>query len=146
MTRSDRITRSAALALLGLPDDASPRDITQAYRRLAKQTHPDRMSTPPTPTTADGVVTDSQQRFAQLADAYHALASTSPSTTEPSPPDTSPPGRTPSPGPSTAPGAVSIPVRVRRPAEAPPERPPIIAGPVHITPSPPPAATPRRST
>ena len=42
MTRSNRITRSAALALLGLPGDASPRDITQAYRRLAKATHPDR--------------------------------------------------------------------------------------------------------
>jgi hypothetical protein len=143
MARSNRITRSAALALLGLPGDASPRDITQAYRRLAKETHPDRTGS--AAATADPVVTDSQQRFALLADAYHALASTPPSTPEPSPPDTSPPDRTPPPAPFTTPGAVSIPVRIRRPADAPPERPPIIAGPVHITPSPAPAA-PRRST
>ena len=46
MTRSNGITRSVALALLGLPGDASPREITRAYRRLAKATHPDRTGAP----------------------------------------------------------------------------------------------------
>jgi hypothetical protein len=142
MTRSNRITRSAALALLGLPGDASPRDITQAYRRLAKATHPDRTNATAAPTTADRVMTDSQHEFALLADAYHVLASTP----ESSPAETPPPGRTSSPGPFTGPGPVSIPVRVRKPSREQPERPPIVAGPVQITPSAPPAAKPWRST
>jgi DnaJ domain len=139
MTRSNRLTRSAALALLGLPGDASAHEITQAYRRLAKATHPDRTSASAAAAVADPAASD-QQRFARLADAYHALASTP----ETSPPETSPSGRTPSPDPSTA-GAVSVPVRVRKAPGEPPERPPIVAGPVHITPSPPPAAKPWRS-
>lgn len=140
MTSSNGLTRSAALALLGLPDDALPRDITAAYRRLAKATHPDRTSAPAAAALADPAASDSQQRFARVADAYHALAST-PQTP---PPETSAPGRTP-PDPST-PGAVSIPVRVRKAPGAPPERPTIVAGPVHITPLPPPTAGPWRST
>ena len=69
--------------------------------------------------------TGAEQRFAVLADAYHALASTSPASHG---------DQT---GPSTTHGPVSVPVRVRRP----PEQPPIVAGPVRITPSP---STPRR--
>jgi hypothetical protein len=142
MARSNKITRSEALALLGLPGDASARDITQAYRRLAKATHPDRTSAAALPATADRVVTDSPHEFALLAEAYHALAATP----ESPPPEPSPSGRTSPPGPLTTAGAVSIPVRVRNPPEEQPERPPIIAGPVHITPSLPPKATPRRTT
>ena len=140
MRRSNGITRSVALALLGLPGDASPRQITQAYRRLAKATHPDRTSAPAAAALTDPTGSD-QERFARLADAYHALAST-PQT---SPPETSPSDRRPSTDPPS-PGAVSVPVRVRKAPGEPPERPPIVAGPVHITPSPPPAAKPWRST
>jgi hypothetical protein len=139
MTRSDGITRSAALALLGLSGDASPRDITRAYRRLAKATHPDRTSLSTAP-VGDGAASD-QDRFARLADAYHALASTP----QPRSPGTPSPGRASGPDPST-PGAVSVPVRVRKAPGKPPERPPIVAGPVHITPAPCPAARPWRST
>lgn len=131
MTTSNGLTRAAALALLGLPSDASPGDITQAYRRLAKATHPDRMSLPAATATGDLAATDSHQRFALLADAYHALAST-PAT---SPPQTLPSGRTPPPDTPTTPGAVSIPVRIRPPSSRAPDRPSIVAGPVHITPS-----------
>jgi hypothetical protein len=140
MTRSNGITRSAALALLGLPRDASPREITRAYRRLAKATHPDRTSAPAVADLTDPAASD-QQAFARLADAYHALASIP----ETSPPEAPPSGRAPTPDPSTRRG-VSVPVRVRRAPEEPPERPPIVAGPVHITPSSPPGAKPWRPT
>jgi len=137
MTRSKGITRSAALALLGLPGDASPREITQAYRRLAKATHPDRTGATNEATTAHPAATDTEQGFAALADAYHALAST---------PPTSPPDRTPPPTPSASRGPVSVPVRVRHSPQQPPEQPPIVAGPVRIIPSPSPAPPQRRST
>ena len=142
MTKSRGLTRPAALALLGLAGDASPRDITHAYRRLAKATHPDRLSTLPAPTMADPATSDSPPRFALLAEAYHALTST-PETARR---DTCPPGRTPPPNPTTSPGAVSIPVRFKRPPGEPLERPPIVAGPVHVTPAPPPATKPWRLT
>ena len=142
MARSHGVTRSAALALLGLPGDASPRDITQAYRRLAKATHPDRVRAPAPAAMADPATSDAPQRFALLADAYHALASP-PAT---SPPEITPSDRTTAPGPSTTPGPVPVAVRVRRPPGEPRERPPIVAGPVRITPSPPPAPAPWEST
>ncbi len=140
MTRSNGITRAAALALLGLSGDASPREITQAYRRLAKATHPDHTNAPAAADVTGPGASD-QQPFARVADAYHALAST-PQTSRP---QTSPSGRAATSEPS-AHRAVSVPVRVRRTPEEPPERPPIVAGPVHITPSPPPAAKPCRPT
>jgi hypothetical protein len=139
MTRSNDMTRAAALALLGLPGDASPREITQAYRRLAKATHPDRTSDPAAAALADPASTDGQ-RFARLADAYHALASTAQTSLAETPFS----GRTHPP--SSAPASVSVRVRVRKAPAEPPERPAIVAGPVHVTPSPPPAARPRRST
>jgi len=145
MTPSNGLTRAAALALLGLPRDASPRDITQAYRRLAKATHPDRVSLPGATAPVDPpdpAATDSQRRFALLADAYHALASTPENSLAQTPPS----GLTPPSDTATIPGAVSIPVRVRRPPRERADRPPIVAGPVNITPSPPPAGTPRRPT
>ncbi len=125
MIRPTGMTRSAALALLGLDHDASPRQITQAYRRLAKTTHPDRTTPPEGAAVTHPDATGAEQPFAVLADAYHALASTSP------------PDHRDQTGPSTTHGPVSVPVRVRQP----PEQPPIVAGPVRITPSP---STPRR--
>jgi hypothetical protein len=137
MSGPSRITRSAALAVLGLPEHASPREITQAFRRLAKATHPDRTPTADVPTLAQAAPTDDAQRFTVLADAYHALAPTSEKTS--SDPTTPPPPR-------VTGGPVSVPVRVRRPPGQPDEQPPIVAGPVCITPSPSPAPRPRRPT
>jgi len=48
--------------VLGLPATASAREVTAAYRRLAKQLHPDR-----NPTVA------AQRRFVEIADAYAIL-------------------------------------------------------------------------
>ncbi len=48
--------------LLGVSQDASPPEIRRAYRRLARQHHPDRNPHP-----------DSPEQFRALADAYAAL-------------------------------------------------------------------------
>ena len=48
--------------ILGVTRDASPRDIRRAYRRLARQHHPDRNREP-----------DSSKRFRSLAEAYAVL-------------------------------------------------------------------------
>src|SRR6188472_1459629 len=69
MTDATKLPRSAALAVLGLSRHASAREITAAYRRLAKATHPD--VTGP----ADH---DAGRRFAALTEAYRALTSISP--------------------------------------------------------------------
>ena len=136
-TGSNGITRLAALAVLGLPEHASSRDITQAFRRLAKATHPDRNGTTETATAVHPAATDNELRFAVLVDAYHALAST---------PQPTPPSRgSPSSRADTL-GPVFVPVRVRQPPRQSPARPPIVAGPVHITPSPAPASQPRSSS
>ena len=50
----------AALALLGLATGADRDQVTSAYRRLARATHPDVSSTP-----------DAAARFAAVANAYH---------------------------------------------------------------------------
>lgn len=60
------MSRSAALALLGLPERASARDITRAYRRLVKQTHPD---------AAGATGYDAPDRFAAVIEAYQLLRS-----------------------------------------------------------------------
>ncbi len=57
--------RVAALAVLGLPAQASSRQITDAYRRLARTTHPDATG------RAD---TAAARRFTEITDAYHLLA------------------------------------------------------------------------
>jgi hypothetical protein len=61
--------RSAALAVLGLPDQASPRDVTRAYRRLARTTHPD---------LSDAA--DAAGRFDSLTTAYRRALETAPTT------------------------------------------------------------------
>src|SRR5262249_17959363 len=60
--------RSDALAMLGLDEDASVADVTRAFRELASQMHPDKLT--------NASVTErraAEQRFAALSAAYHAL-------------------------------------------------------------------------
>jgi len=116
MMVSRSISRPAALAILGLSGYASVREVTAAYRRLAKTTHPD---------VADPSDHDAGERFAALTEAYDALTSNS------TPPTSAPTG---SPSPARPPsGADWMPrrgpvlLRVRF------TRSPIIAGPVSIT-------------
>jgi hypothetical protein len=104
--------RASLLAVLGLPAEATPEEATRAYRRLAREVHPD--------ATAD---VDAAQRFAAISDAYHQLArNAAPEADEP-------------------PVARPVPVQhrsrqgssgLRRQAFAP--RPPIVAGPVSVAP------------
>ena len=56
--------RARYLAVLGLSFDASKRDIKAAYRRLAKQYHPDRSPSP-----------EAAQQFALITEAYDYLLS-----------------------------------------------------------------------
>ena len=115
---------AAALALLGLTADASPADVAAAYRRRARETHPDRCDEP-----------GAAQRFDALSTAYRrALAATSAAgaAAPPAPPATPEPRRTPPPAPP----------RPRRPLRQPVQ---FAAGPVRYTPAPePPARPPRR--
>lgn len=60
--------RRAALAVLGLASTATPAEVTGAYRRLAKATHPDMTGR----TDADAA-----QRFETLTRAYGRLAADS---------------------------------------------------------------------
>lgn len=55
--------RLAALAALGLGPEAKARDIISAYRRLARQSHPD-LATPGSPP---------DQTFAAISEAYQLL-------------------------------------------------------------------------
>jgi hypothetical protein len=116
--------RAAALELLGLQAGATREQITRAYRRLARVTHPD-VTGATDPAAGD--------RFAAISDAYHRLAAT------------------PSPRPTVVPRPVRRPTQ--RPTQGPTQgptqrpvpgpgwtvgagwaRPPIVAGPVVITP------------
>ena len=124
------VPRPAALALLGLSEQATATDVVAAYRRLAKTTHPD-VAGPRDP--------DAGRRFAALTDAYRALV---PTPAAPSP--TAPPPEAPPQGGPPRRGRIPVRVRVTRsPVIARPvgvTRSPIIAGPVRISPLPP---TPR---
>jgi hypothetical protein len=114
------LNRAAALAVLGLSAQASSLDVVRAYRRLAKLTHPD----------VAGPSLDVRNRFAAITDAYHAL-----SAAPPVPPST--------PAPAAAPAPAG---RTTQPRPAPPAwavEPPIVAGPVTITPIPRPPRRPR---
>jgi DnaJ-like protein len=113
MAAPTELTRAAALAMLGLTAQASAREATQAYRRLAKATHPD---------VAGPRDHDAARRFAALTEAYHVLTLT------PAPP------RQPGPPPLRRP----LRVRVRFT-----QQPPLVAGPVRVTP-PDPSPTVRR--
>jgi DnaJ domain len=108
--------RAAALAVLGLPTHATGAQIIDAYRRLARTTHPD--ATGRTDAAA-------ARRFSEISDAYHLLAGEhAPAQAHPG---------------SAAPTAAPV-----RPPERPrptrprgrgwPDRPPIVAGPVTWSP------------
>jgi len=60
--------RGDALALLGLDEDASLSDVTRAFRELASQMHPDRLTNAPAAERRAA-----EQRFAALSAAYHSL-------------------------------------------------------------------------
>lgn len=127
MHNSTPACRSAALAVLGLPEDATAPQVTRAYRRLARETHPD--------VTGRGDA-EGGRRFAAVSAAYRLLAD--------------PPAQAPAwDGASTPPGFAGAPLarRLRQaPAADRAARPPIVAGPVFITPSAPdgPSAPTRR--
>lgn len=99
--------------MLGLSDNASAADVTQAYRRLAKVTHPD---------AAGPADRDAARRFSALTDAYRSLTTPPPGGSQAQ--ATRPP--TPSGGPVT--------IRVRTASIGERDQPPIVAGPVRITP------------
>jgi hypothetical protein len=109
---SGSISRTAALAMLGLADSCSQREITAAYRRLARSTHPDITGVPDH---------DAADRFTALTDAYHVLTSPSGSPAPEAPPSSAVRSR--------PPGQVLGEIRLSRP--------PIVAGPVRIQPLPP---------
>ena len=105
MTDEQTLGRAALLAVLGLPPDAVEPQISRAYRRLARQSHPD-------VSDAAGGEGEAARRFREISDAYHRLL------TLPVRPPASPPP--------------PAPVPTARPSR----RPPIVAGPVIVTPSP----------
>src|SRR3954469_1756391 len=108
------VERRGALTLLRLFDSASAGGATQAYRRLAKVTHPD---------AAGPADRDAARRFSALTDAYRSLTTPPPLGSEvhaTRPP--SPSGRRP------------VTIRVRTASIGEGDRPPIVAGPVRITP------------
>src|SRR3954471_11067388 len=100
------VERRAALTVLGLSESASAADVTQAYRRLAKVTHPD---------AAGPADRDAARRFSALADAYRSLTTPPPRGSEPQP--TRPP----------TPSGRPVPIRVRTASIGERDRPPIVA-------------------
>jgi hypothetical protein len=60
--------RAAALALLELGQDADPLAIKRAYRRLARELHPDLH-----PHVSEGERSELHRRFSELTDAYRTL-------------------------------------------------------------------------
>ena len=119
MEDTSGMPRPDALAVLGLSGNASAREITRAYHRLAKRTHPD---------VTEASDRDAEERFIALTAVYDALTSISSS---PAPATTSVP--TSAPSPVSPPSATTLlrgpfAVRVRFTST------PIIAGPVRIAP------------
>ena len=122
--------RTAALRLLGLPASATEPQIVHAYRRLVRATHPDATG------RADPCAA---QEFVAIHDAYRLLTQPGQDPVEPvkgsrpqGPGDKS---ATPAEQPPRAPGRW-----------APRSRPPIIAGPVLVTPLPPRGSSHPRSS
>ena len=105
----------AAFAVLGLPTDATRIEIAQAYRRLARATHPDLSGE-----------ADAEERFAAISAAYEQATATVPEV-----PD-APPVR----GVSPSPG------RTWRGARSSVPHAGVVAGPVHVSPLPPPPSPP----
>lgn len=108
MIRLTPAERTAALATLGLSANASPEEVTAAYRRLARVLHPD---------ATGRVDVDAAAEFVTVSDAYHLLAASS--TAAPRPAE------------SVAPS-----VRPRARVRSNTQDSPIVAGPVLVTPLP----------
>jgi hypothetical protein len=101
-------SRSSALALLELGNDATRDEITHAYHRLARDVHPDRCGSP-----------DAAERFSRLRDAYaRALQDLEPVAAPPA----AEPARPRAPHPAAFFASPSH------------QRAPIVAGPVSVTP------------
>ena len=116
--------RTAALAALGLAPDATPAEVTSAYRRLARAVHPDRSAHD-----------DAGARFALLAEAYRTARQVARQVEGAAAPHTAPHAaphaaadRAPEP-----PGARAAAPRPATAATA--STPPIVVGPVHVTPT-----------
>jgi hypothetical protein len=116
-----RPTRLAALAALGLTGTPTQAQITTAYRRLAKATHPDRTGrTDPHAT----------ERFTEITLAYRRLLPHTPASQTSQPSPRSSPPRFPTMSPARSRGAST------GTSTAPPwSDPPLVAGPAVVTPS-----------
>jgi len=66
--RTENGKRSVAYRALGLEQGASPRDVQQAFRKLAAEHHPDRF-----PSATASEKAELLARFAKLSAAYHVL-------------------------------------------------------------------------
>ena len=112
--------RTAALAALGLAPDATPAEVTSAYRRLARAIHPDHSAHD-----------DAGARFALLAEAYRTarqVARQVEGAAAPHPAPHAAADRAPE-----RPGARAAAPRPAKGATA--STPPIVVGPVHVTPT-----------
>jgi hypothetical protein len=118
MPSTEPTRRTAALAVLGLPDSATEAQIAGAYRRLARATHPD----------ATGRTDPAAAReFVTVHAAYRLLAERpAPGSAQPSRPPGEP-GKEPT-------HARARPPLTRLRVSVMPVRPPIVAGPVVVTP------------
>lgn len=117
-TRRTDDERARALAVLGLPERATPRQVTDRFRALAKAMHPDTAA----------VVPDAARRLTAICDAYHLLARAEGPTAAQSPPPSAP--RTPQ-QPAAGPTLWS-PARQHGPRPGPW----LVAGPAHVCPLP----------
>jgi hypothetical protein len=115
-TRRTDDERARALAVLGLPERATPREVTDRFRSLAKAMHPDTAAVAP----------DAARRLTAICDAYHLLARAEPPTAAQSTPPSAP--RTPQ-QPAAGPSLWSPPSR-----HGPRPRPWLVAGPAHVRP------------
>jgi len=125
--------RAAALALLGLPPTATGPDIVHAYRRLVRATHPDATgSTHPAATEQFAAIHDAYQLLAQpvvnpAEDPADAPVAEPVEPVEPAPQGF---GDEPAASPQAPPPPTPMWVRAFR------SPPPIVAGPVMVTPPP----------
>lgn len=127
MLQPSQPTRVDALAVLGLAGTATAEQITAAYRRLAKATHPDATGRTD-PAAAD--------RFTQITRAYHRLmphAGASAPTR--SPVDEQPPAHVDRAARLGYPASASAPPSPPPSPPSPWPDPPLVAGPAIVTPS-----------